>query len=63
MQSCLESKLRQLCVAADAVVVCCRVEAQQAHVRTMLAAGRYEEAAESARKLFESCTEAGMQVG
>ena len=42
---------------------CCRVEAQQAHVRTLLVTGRYEEAAESARELFESCTEAGMQVG
>ncbi len=41
---------------------CCRTDAQQAHVRTLLAAGRYEEAAESARDLFESCTEAGMQV-
>ena len=40
----------------------CSVEAQQAHVRTLLAAGRYEEAAESARELFERCTKAGMQV-
>jgi len=32
-------------------------------VRTLLAAGRYEEAAEAARELFESCTEAGLQVG
>jgi len=32
-------------------------------VRTLLVAGRYEEAAEAARELFESCTEAGLQVG
>jgi len=31
-------------------------------VRTLLVAGRYEEAAEAARELFESCTEAGLQV-
>ena len=32
-------------------------------MRTLLVAGRYEEAAEAARELFESCTEAGLQVG
>lgn len=32
-------------------------------MRTLLVTGRYEEAAESARELFERCTEAGMQVG
>ena len=40
----------------------CRTDAQQAQVRPLLAAGRYEEAAELARELFEVCTESGMQV-
>ena len=40
----------------------CRTDAKQAHVRTLLTAGRCEEAAESARELFEDCTEAGQQV-
>ena len=31
-------------------------------MRTLLVAGRYKEAAEAARELFESCTEAGLQV-
>lgn len=35
---------------------------EQANVRTMLVAGRHEEAADSACQLFDDCREAGMQV-
>ncbi|KAL3146194.1 hypothetical protein ABBQ32_002900 [Trebouxia sp. C0010 RCD-2024] len=56
------SQLLGLADPTDSVCKTLRIEAQQAQVRTLLVTGRYEEAAESARELFERCTEAGMQV-
>ncbi|DBA68299.1 TPA: hypothetical protein ACH3X2_013621 [Trebouxia sp. C0005] len=56
------SQLVGLADPTDSVSKTIRIDAQQAHVRTLLVAGRYDEAAEAARELFESCTEAGLQV-
>ena len=61
---CPSSALIRQILTIDACELCmhCRTDAKQAHVRTLLTAGRCEEAAESARELFEDCTEAGQQV-
>ncbi|KAL0018583.1 hypothetical protein WJX79_009184 [Trebouxia sp. C0005] len=56
------SQLVGLADPTDSVSKTIIMDAQQAHVRTLLVAGRYDEAAEAARELFESCTEAGLQV-